>query len=63
MLFQAEYTRDVEENVHDAGDTTQSSGARIGGIHAIPPTVVRMPYLIASSSSSSSSSVVFGLSL
>lgn len=42
-LQQAEYTRDVEENVHNAGDTTQVPRARIGGLHAIPPTVHQPP--------------------
>lgn len=39
--FQAEYTRDMEEHSHVAGDSSQPAGPRVGTLHAIPPTMVR----------------------
>lgn len=40
--FQAEYTRDMEEHAHGAGDSTQPAAPRVGTLHAIPPTMVRL---------------------
>ena len=40
--FQAEYTRDMEEHAHGAGDSTQPAAPRVGTLHAIPPNMVRL---------------------
>lgn len=40
--FQAEYTRDMEEHAHGAGDSTQPAAPRVGTLHALPPNIVRL---------------------
>ena len=40
--FQAEYTRDMEEHAHDAGDSIQPAAPRVGTLHALPPNIVRL---------------------
>ena len=40
--FQAEYTRDMEDHAHGAGDSTQPAAPRVGTLHAIPPNIVRL---------------------
>ena len=40
--FQAEYTRDMEEHAHGAGDSTHPAAPRVGTLHALPPNIVRL---------------------
>lgn len=42
-LQQAEYTRDMEEHAHGAGNSTQPAAPRVGTLHAIPPNIPQPP--------------------